>query len=75
MKVPEKMWQVYRYWDHLQSTGAWNGPEGRQYLHKAFANVFGDNVKDFVYGRIGRTAGRASNRLGRPVGIQTGPVF
>lgn len=75
VKLPEKMWQIWKYWDYLGRSGGWNGKEGRQYLSKAFANVFADNVKDFVYGRIGRTAGRASARLGRPVGVQTGPVF
>lgn len=71
----EKMVQIYIYWDHLERSGDWKREAGRQYLNKAFANVFADNVKDFVYGRIGRTAGRASARLGRPVGVQTGPVF
>lgn len=73
--LPEKMMQIWRYWDYLDKSGKWKEAEGQKYMSNAFANVFTDNVQDFVYGNIGRISGRASRRLGRPAGIQTGPVF
>ena len=73
--VHEKAFQVWRYWAHLEATGGWQKAEGQAYLSKAFANVFSSQVSDFVYGQIGRAGGRAGAAIGRPTGVQTGPVF
>lgn len=56
-------------YDHLDEWDPW-----------AFAQAFAMNqIEDMVFGRIGRIGARASRRLGewtgRPVGIQTGPLF
>lgn len=74
-RLPQKLSEIWDYFSYLQSSGRWSGPEGQKYLNNAITNVGVNEVKDYIYGRIGQTSGKASAAVGRPHGFQMGPVF
>lgn len=49
--------------------------EKSKWFNDAVDNLVTDQIKDYVFGKLGREVGKASRRSGRPIGFGAGPAL
>lgn len=64
-KPQDMLRDLYACWDHLDS----------HYVNRAVGEFFANQIEDLFWGTIGKVSGKAGSRIGRAVGIQTGPIL
>lgn len=58
---------------HATSDGVMTEQESKDFINKGVDNLITDQIKDFIFGKIGQQIAKASKADGRPIGYQAGP--